>query len=285
MKTSETPYELIEPTARRVPLILSIPHCGTGFPEDLEDLYAPGATAFVDDTDWYLERLYDFAPALGVTMIHAVHSRWVIDLNREPGSTPLYDDGRLITGLCPTTDFLGRDIYAKTEYEPDEAETERRLENFYRPYHRKIDELISDLRNEFGRVVFWDGHSIRREVRTIRPEPFPDIILGDDGGRTADSRFIRTALETLRSGPFEVSHNDPFRGGYLTRSKGDPEKGVHALQLEMAKDLYMSEDETAYDPERAERVRSLLKRTFENLIEQALAEEETAEGARASRPQ
>ncbi len=263
---NSNPFYIIEPKAEKLPFVLSIPHCGTEFPADLINQYAAESLEVLDDTDWYLEKLYDFAAELGITTIYAKYSRRVIDLNREPKGKPLYDDGRIITAVCPTTDFFGEDIYAKKEFEPNEAEIERRLENYYHPYHQKIDDIIGDLKNEFGQVLFWDAHSIRRRVETIRKEPFPDFILGDNDGRTADKKFIEIALETLKTSDWQINHNEPFKGGFLTRSKGKPSENVHALQLEMSKDLYMDAKELNYDFEKAEKVKKLLKRTFENLI-------------------
>ena len=266
MTTEKFPYYLREAVAERVPLVLSIPHCGVEFPDELTGKYVSKQLERLDDTDFYLDQLYDFAPSLGITTIYAKYSRWVIDLNREPNSVPLYDDGRLTTALCPTTNFLGEPLYVDKEFEPDEAEKQRRLEAYYYPYHNKIDEIISDLRLEFGRVIFWDAHSIRRVVETIQKNPLPDLILGDNDGKTSDGRFIETALEALGSGKQKLNHNKPFKGGFLTRSKGEPAENVHALQLEMSKDLYMSENETVYDSKRAESVRGLLRSTFERLI-------------------
>ena len=80
---------------------------------------------YPDDTDWYLEKLYDFAASMGVTVIEAVYSRWVIDLNRTPQNKNLYNDGRIITALCPTTDFLGDPLYKSREFEPGRNEVER----------------------------------------------------------------------------------------------------------------------------------------------------------------
>lgn len=264
--TSENPFYIIEPGAKKTPFVLSLPHRGTEFPAELSDHYAPELKEILDDTDWFLEKLYDFAPALGVTTIYAKYSRWVIDLNRDPASQPLYDDGRIITALCPSTDFFGRKIYAKKDFEPGDAEIQRRLENYYRPYHRKIDEIIKELKAEFGQALFWDGHSIRRRVETIRKEAFPDFILGDNDRKTAGEKFIDAALNSLKSSDWRINHNDPFKGGFLTRSKGNPEEGVHALQLEMSKDLYMDAAELNFDDAKAERVKTLLKATFENLI-------------------
>ncbi|HUF05426.1 MAG TPA: N-formylglutamate amidohydrolase [Aridibacter sp.] len=279
MAESKAPYVLVESDGAPAPFVLSIPHCGVDFPDDIREKLDPELIAAPDDTDWNLDRLYDFARELGVTTIHARYSRWVIDLNRVPDGKPLYNDGRVITELCPTTDFLGNPIYTDPEYEPDADEKERRLELYYRSYHSKIDQLISDLRTRYENVIFWEGHSIRRLVPSIRSEPFPDLILGDNNGSTASRRIIDAAVGALSLGRYRLNHNDPFRGGYLTRSKGDPDNGVHALQLEMSKDLYMDEKETVYDKRKAAVLKAHLRSVFERLIGML------ADGAHASRVQ
>lgn len=261
------PYFIVEPQGEKVPVIVSVPHSGTAFPEELKTQFLPARAAAPDDTDWFVHRLYDFASVLGITVIHARYSRWVIDLNRDPTSRPLYDDGRIITALTPATDFLGNEIYTDKKFVPSDREIERRLELYYRPYHRKIESLLAERIEKFGRVLLWDAHSIRQLVPTIRPEPFPDLILGDDDGRSAGQEIIRIALETLRGGGFQVTHNTPFKGGFITRNFGDPENNVHALQLEMAKIHYMDDAEQQFDEARAERIREILRPVFERLIE------------------
>ncbi|MBL7877397.1 MAG: N-formylglutamate amidohydrolase, partial [Cyclobacteriaceae bacterium] len=83
-------YSLKEANAIDTPILISVPHCGTRFPDELKDQYKPALINAPDDTDWFVDILYDFAPALGITMIMANYSRWVIDLNRDPHSKPLY---------------------------------------------------------------------------------------------------------------------------------------------------------------------------------------------------
>jgi N-formylglutamate deformylase len=260
------PYFIIEPSGEKVPVILSVPHCGVDFPEELKAQYRPEMTAQIDDTDWYVHDLYNFATELGITVIHARYSRWVIDLNRDPASTPLYNDGRIITGLVPSTNFLGNEIYADKKFIPDQAETERRLENYYRPYYRKIESLLKDRLREFGKVLLWDAHSIRRFVPTIRSEPFPDLILGDNDEKSAADEIMEIAFNGLKAGKYQVNHNAPFKGGYITRHFGKPEFGVHALQLEMAKIHYMNDDETTFNEARAAEMRKVLRPVFEQLI-------------------
>jgi N-formylglutamate deformylase len=220
----------------------------------------------LDDTDWFLDQLYDFAPAMGITVIKAVYSRWVIDLNRDPESVPLYGDGRLITGLCSTTNFLGDALY-KEGMEPDQIEIERRLKLYYHPYFEKVQALLAERKATFGEALLWDAHSIRSVVPTIRTERFPEMILGTADGKSADDRFVQAALSALRK-DYEVNLNDPFKGGRITRYFGSPKEGIHALQLERNKDLYMDDSERNYHPARAEKMKVTLKRTFQALLDQ-----------------
>lgn len=220
-----------------------------------------------DDTDWFVDKLYDFAPSMGITTIQAVYSRWVVDLNRDPESKPLYSDGRIITALCPTTDFFGNPIYYDNRDKVSQDEVERRVSAYYTPYHDKIEELLTDLKNQFGKVLLWDCHSIRQFVPTIRKEKFPDLILGDADGTSASPGLIEISLKGLENSNYQVNHNHPFKGGYITRSFGKPLDNQHALQLEMSKVMYMNDEELEYDSKRAEGVRSVLKSTFEKLID------------------
>ena len=140
------------------------------------------------------------------------------------------------------------------------------MENYYRPYYKKIENLLEERLNEFGKVLLWDAHSIRRFVPTIREEPFPDLILGDNDEKSAGKEIIEIALSNLQKGKFGVNHNSPFKGGFITRSFGKPENNVHALQLEMTKTNYMNDDELTFNEDRANEMRSVLRPVFENLI-------------------
>ena len=118
------PYEVLNHNPNS-PVLLSVPHCGIAIPPDIRGLYLPEKIQFIDDTDWYVDKLYDFVNGLGITMIKAKYSRWVIDLNRNAESKPLYDDGRVITALTPTSDFNGISFYK--EDGPDSNEIRRRI--------------------------------------------------------------------------------------------------------------------------------------------------------------
>ena len=118
-------FQVTTPTQNKVPIIISSPHSGTFFPEEVKQQLVPEYVENPDDTDWCIDRLYDFAPTMGITLITANYNRWVIDLNRDPNSQPLYNDGRVITGLVPTTNFNGEMLYR--DETPSEAEIQRRL--------------------------------------------------------------------------------------------------------------------------------------------------------------
>lgn len=266
MDRSKKPYCIKEPTGDLVPIVVSVPHCGSAFPEEVTSDYIEDKRLAPDDTDWFVHDLYDFVSDMGITMIHAPYSRWVIDLNRDPDSKPLYNDGRIITGLTTLTDFMGDEIYHKGQ-EPDKEEIDRRLDQYYWPYYKKVQELLDERKERFGKVLLWDAHSIRRHVPTIQEEFFPDMILGNNLGKTAHADLIQVALERLEGSSFDVSHNHPFKGGHITRYFGRPEENQHALQLEMNKILYMDDAELQYDTPRAEKVQEVLKSLFLSLID------------------
>ncbi len=261
-------FRIIPPQNSEVPILLSVPHCGTAFPEELASDYKPEFVRAPEDTDWFVDTLYDFAAELGIGLIAANYSRWVIDLNRNPQSKPLYADGRIITALCPVTTFTGQSIYKDERKEVETGEVQRRRNVYFDPYHQKIKGLLDVLKKKYGKVLLWDCHSIRQQVLTIQKDKFPDLILGDADGTSASPGLIETVLGGLDHSDYSVSHNHPFKGGYITRHFGRPSENQHALQLEMTKMNYMDDSEMSYDKSRAEKIRALLKSIFEKLIEQ-----------------
>jgi N-formylglutamate amidohydrolase len=260
-------FQVNKPQSATVPIVINFPHSGTYIPEDIKPNYNPVAIEFIDDTDWFLPELYAFAKELGITTMQATHSRWVIDLNRNPESKPLYNDGRHITGLCSTTNFLGEAIY-KQGMEPDQTEIDRRKKLYFEPYYEQLQMVLDELKAEHGKVLLYDSHSIRSVVKTIRDERFPDIILGTADGKSANENLINASLETLKTSPYQINYNDPFKGGNITRTFGRPEENQHAIQLERCKDLYMKNDETELDIDKASLMTKHLRSLFENLIEQ-----------------
>lgn len=259
-------YEVISPLTGELPIVISCPHVGTEIPPDIKKTMFPDIAERTEDTDWFIHELYGFAASAGITMIKANYSRYVVDLNRDPDGRSLYADQRRQTALVPLTTFSGQDIYQSGELLQSEIERRRIL--YFDPYHAEIGKLIKGLRNNYQHVLFFDAHSIKRLVPSIRSNPFPDMIVGDNQGKTAHQLLANTALSALKTvANFSVSHNDPFMGGYLTRSIGKPGTGVHALQLEMAQDLYMNEDNNSRNAGKQAVIAAALQHMFNQLTE------------------
>ena len=222
-----------------LPILISVPHAGTAIPPALQALMQPHIIRDVPDTDWFVKEVYGFAPKMGIAVVAANYSRYVIDLNRSLQQTALYDDGRAVTGLFPEQTFAGEPIYRDTA--PGEAEKLAYIEQIYRPYQQTLIDKLQHLQQQFPQVLLFDAHSIKRHVPRIYPDPIPDLILGDNGGRAAAPELTQTALTSLHASPYVVSHNHPFQGGAITRELAQPVQGRHVLQLEMAQDIYMDE--------------------------------------------
>lgn len=254
---------------RKLPVLISCPHTGTEIPKDL----AQGMTAAgraTPDTDWRVHELYDFAPAAGITLIRARYSRFVVDLNRDPEGKKLYADGRAETGLVPFKTFGQHAIY-EAGAEPAAPQIAARVKAYYDPYHAEVAALLAALKAEHGGpVLFYEAHSIKRYVPSIQEDEFPDLMLGDQQGRTAAARLAAVALVRLADAGYDVSHNAPFMGGYLTRKFGKPETGVHALQLEMSQDVYLDDEDSPaprLDPDKIARLQPVLRTTLIALAE------------------
>ncbi len=248
------------------PLLISIPHLGQEIPPDILASMTPVAQV-LSDTDWHVDRLYDFAPELGVSVLSARLSRYVIDLNRDPENQPLYA-GANNTELCPTSTFNEEPLYPAGA-QPDAVEIARRREAFWRPYHNKLQQELKRLVAKHGICVLWEGHSIRSQVPRFFAGRLPDLNFGTGNGVTAAPDLVER-LGAVAEGQTDFTHvvNGRFKGGYITRAYGKPEQGVHAIQLEKSQIAYM--DETPpfpYRPERADKLKAVLR----PLIETALA--------------
>ena len=244
-------FQYIPPHAAPVPILLSIPHCGTKIPSHI-----PIQSKTCPDTDWFLQNLYDFAPSLGIGIIHANYARYVVDLNRNPESIPLYTDGRLITDAIPLQRFDGTPLY---HHNPTTEERELRLNQYFHPYHTRIKELLEAHRRIFGWALLFDAHSIKRHVPTIQETPFPDLMLGSNDGQSAGAPIIQGAWSFLSRSFYTAQHNAPFKGGYITRSFGNPHENIHALQLEMSQDLYLEDvHKPKWNPQKAKDIKEFL---------------------------
>ncbi|MHB1947250.1 MAG: N-formylglutamate deformylase [Gammaproteobacteria bacterium] len=242
-----------------IPIVVSIPHTGTYVPEAILNRFSSSAKQ-LSDTDWHLERLYAFARDLGVHMLVATHSRYVIDLNRAPDGQSLYP-GKFTTGLCPVTLFDGTPIYQK-DREPDEKEIQERIELYWRPYHNQLQSLITELKNQ-KRIVVFDAHSICSQVPMLFEGTLPDLNLGTADGTSADSQLTTEIFTYCQNSPYSSVCNGRFKGGYITRHYGNPTERIDAIQLELTQMNYMQESVPfTYDDDKAKKLQMILQGIF-----------------------
>jgi N-formylglutamate deformylase len=247
------------------PLFVSLPHDGTALPDEIAARMTPAARR-VPDTDWHVSRLYAFARELGASMIVPKHSRYVVDLNRSSDDVSLYP-GQNTTGLCPTVQFSGEPVYLPGQ-EPSADEIAQRVDKFWRPYHAALAAEIARIKTAHGRVVLWEGHSIRSVVPFLFDGRLPDFNLGTANGASCSADLQRRLVGVLEAQKnYTFVANGRFKGGYITRHYGDPAKGVDAIQLELAQCNYMDEDSFAYDEAKALRLQALICVLLESALE------------------
>jgi formiminoglutamase len=252
------------------PVILGFPHTGTYVPPDIwERLNEEGHR--LRDTDWYIHRLYA-GLLLNATTVRATFHRYVIDANRDPTGASLYP-GQTTTGLIPTTDFDNQPIW-RAGMEPDEAETARRVAEFHAPYHAALAAEIERVKAIHGVAVLYDCHSIRPVIPYLFEGVLPDFNIGTDNGRTcAPAIESATAEICSQAAGYTSILNGRFRGGWTTRHYGRPEKGVHAIQMELTQSTHLTEAPTHFDyePTEAARLRPYLSNILHKIEDIALA--------------
>lgn len=247
------------------PLLVSLPHDGSEIPPALAArMTAPARRA--PDTDWHVARLYAFARGLGASILQPRYSRYVVDLNRPPDDTSLYP-GQNTTGLCPTRQFSGEAVYLEGQA-PSPDEVGDRVDRYWRPYHAALAAELERLRARHGRVVLWEGHSIRGSgLPFLFDGRLPDFNLGTSGGAScAPDLQLRLERVLGAQSAYDWVANGRFKGGYITRHYGDPANGIDAVQLETSQRVYMDEDSFAWDEARATAAQGVIR----GLLEAAL---------------
>ena len=237
-------YEWLVVERGEAPLVLSVPHAGQRLPDAIESRVVSGWLAR-KDTDWYVDELYSFAREAGATVVRTLVSRTTIDVNRDPEGRSLYP-GQATTELCPTTTFDGEPLYREGEG-PDEREIATRRLRYYAPYHSAIGNEIARLRRKHGKLVLYDAHSIRSVVPRLFEGTLPVFNLGTNTGQSCAPELRQTLGEICAASRLPTVVDGRFKGGYITRHYGQPDTGVHAVQLEIAMRGYLDEPAGEFD--------------------------------------
>jgi N-formylglutamate amidohydrolase len=244
-------FEILYPAQIRAPVLFNSPHSGRNYPADFLQRSKLDALTLRRSEDAYVDELFGEVVAMGAPLMRAHFPRAYVDLNREPYeldpdmfAEPLpvgANTGSLRVagglGTIPRVVAESAEIYA----EPLAlAEAEARIEHLYKPYHGDLKAALADIRRAFGAALLVDCHSMPsqgRDRRQIRP----DVILGDRFGMACAPEFVETAERTLRGLGLSVVRNRPYAGGFIAQRYGLPTSGVHALQVEVNRALYMNE--------------------------------------------
>lgn len=232
------------------PLLVSVPHAGTDIPQGITP---PLVSLWLarKDTDWWVDRLYEFAVAFDATIVRTAISRTVVDVNRDPTGASLYP-GQATTELCPTTTFDGEPLYQGGQA-PGAAEIAHRKARWFAPYHAALSSELERLKAAHDEVVLYDAHSIRSAIPRLFDGLLPHFNIGTNGGISCALELTLAIEAACDATPFTRVTNGRFRGGYITRHHAHPEHGVHAIQMELACRGYLGEpigpvDETNWPP-------------------------------------
>ena len=268
-------FETIRPRRLVAPLVFNSPHSGRVYPERFLAMTRLDHLSIRQSEDAWVDELFARAPHLGAPMLRAHFPRAYLDVNREPWELdptmfvePLSDrfnttSPRVAAGLGTLARVVAENkpIY-KDRLSLDDARM--RIEGIYHPYHAALQTLLSEAIAVFGVAVLIDCHSMPRITRS-NDKVSPDIVLGDRYGTTCAPALIDLAETVFTSAGLKVARNRPYAGGFATRSYGRPQHGVHALQIEISRHLYMNEVTLAKNVG-FEAIRSLVERLIFSLI-------------------
>ncbi len=218
-------YHVRRPVGRRRPVLASLPHSGRYLPPDIAYQFRQPCP-YLFGTDWHLGRLYDFLTDLGVTIIEATHSRYVVDLNRNLDE-PVF--GHYNTSVIYAKTTRGEELY---DIEPARAELDDRILRYYLPYHRALEELIEEAVRQHRTALLLDLHSFGMA------DPQSDVVLGDVNGTSCPYALTASFEKALMGQGFGVAKNDRWTGGHITQRYGGRE-GVEALQIELKVRAYL----------------------------------------------
>ncbi len=245
-------FELVEPAQQLAPLVFNSPHSGARYDPDFLAASRLDKHAIRQSEDIYVDRLFGAAFAHGTPLLRAHFPRAWLDVNREAYELdPRMFDGRLPAfantrsarvasglGTIPRVVADGQAIYARRMPVDDAL---ARIRDVYVPYHRLLAETLERTRQRFGYAILIDCHSMPSTVRSSQFRARPDFVLGDRHGASCSGLLTDIVESCLVRRGYDVSRNRPYAGGFITEHYGRPRDGVHAIQIEINRALYLDE--------------------------------------------
>ena len=255
----DPPYEVQEPAGCKGPVLFNSPHSGSTYPRTFLAASRLDIGTLRRSEDSFVDELIAGVVAHGFPLMHAHFPRCFVDVNREPyeldprmfeGRLPSFANTRSMRvagGLGTVARVVGdaQEIYDQRIPVDDAL---RRIESLYKPYHRSLRRLFSKLHRDFGAAVLIDCHSMPSTAGHKDERPRPEFVLGDRYGTSCVGAVSETVEQVLRGLGYSVSRNKPYAGGFITEHYGNPAAGLHAIQLEINRALYM--DERRYERSR-----------------------------------
>ncbi|WP_106751478.1 N-formylglutamate amidohydrolase [Pannonibacter carbonis] len=249
---SEPPFEILAPADQRLPFVFNSPHSGTCYPQSFLDASRLDRLTIRRSEDAFVDELFAGVVPMGSPLLRVRFPRVYLDVNREPyeldpkmfeGRLPPYANTRSLRvagGLGTIARIVSesREIYS---HRLTVEEGMERIETLYKPYHNTLRRLLAQTHVNFGFAVLIDCHSMPSTIRCQTTGTRPDFILGDRYGTSCPTELTDLAASLLKAKGYTVSRNKPYAGGFITEHYGRPAKGLHALQIEINRGLYMDE--------------------------------------------
>ncbi len=248
------PFRIIAPVRQRAPFVFCSPHSGSIYPKMLLNSSRLDALTLRKSEDAFVDELFSSVAGLGAPLIAACFPRAYLDVNREPFEldpelfgTPLptyanTQSMRVAGGLGTIARIVadGEEIYPASS-RPSLAAGLERIELLYKPFHAALEQLIKQTRDQFGFAILVDCHSMPSSTMARPGGTRPDIVLGDRFGASCDIKVSRLVRDTIAELGLRVQLNRPYAGGFITEHYGRPYEGMHALQIEINRALYLEE--------------------------------------------
>lgn len=251
-------FTVRSPLGSPLPIVANLPHSGLQVPADIAATFTPQQRQTLPNSDWHLQALYDFLPSLGITVMQANYSRYVVDLNRAL-KPPLF--GSFWSAVVPEQTAFKKEIYTQ---KPTKSEVRSRIDQYYTPYHSRLAELLNDAIAQHDKVYLLDLHSFMGLITD-------DVCLGNANGETCSENLLTAVESSFAQQQFQVVKNKVFSGGYITRHYGEY-SAVEALQIELRYTNYLPDDQLEVEAipqwqgDKFEQTQTRLRDVFEEII-------------------